>query len=292
MKLKFLFFPLSLILLTVFSIWFIWPAWFNEEDGINGLKEIANEKGNLLEMVGQKKSKIASLENSLSTNPEQVEAISSYLSSEEEKEEIINGLNHLAVSAGLSLIQVELESLNAKNVKNLGQGVSSNDEEKIAVKIMPEKTGIEIKKTISADKKIGNSSSDIEEFSLELIAARTVVSGEYENIKNFLDQIYRMEIMNNIYSINISKETIEETGVAGEENAASVSTNKALLMKVDIYFGYMPTYKVVAGKSLDDFYFEIDKFNLGIAEKINERIVSGIPEIEVGETKTKNPFSL
>jgi Tfp pilus assembly protein PilO len=111
MKLKLLLMPSIIALSIILLIWLVYPAYSNDTDG---LKERYNQLGlekEKLSDIENKSLNIAKLSSDLSALSEDREFIEKFLPENIKEEEIIDNLNFLANSSGLSVLDISVEKL-------------------------------------------------------------------------------------------------------------------------------------------------------------------------------------
>ncbi|MFH0969464.1 MAG: type 4a pilus biogenesis protein PilO [Patescibacteria group bacterium] len=260
MRLKIFFMPLAILVAIVMSIWYIWPV----------AKEIMEKRANLgkvkenLNSILEKKQNLESLKASLDKNKDKEDFILNYLPVSRNESRIVNGINYIATNSGLSLISLAISEVKA--LEN-----SSN----VPVNTSP----------VSAELLINAGSSEIGETpqnpkpETRFSEVKTVVSGKYESIKMFLDQLYSMEMLNKISIINISK------GINEGENQ---SGSDILVATINIEFGYMPAVHEENGSSLP--VFAKNNFDFSAYSKLNESIKKIVPVLDEGQKGKSNPF--
>lgn len=172
MKLKILFFPIALVTSIVLFVWFISPEFSVIKDKVSELK--SEEKS--LQEIMDKKQNLSSLEANLNRNADKEEFVLSYFPSIKKEERIVNMLDYLATSSGISLLGLEMTCVKTNSALAVSNPVENSEEI------------LKNKKTV---KKI--------EVELNL-------AGSYEGIKSFLDQVYKAERANNVYLVNISNQ--------------------------------------------------------------------------------------
>ena len=111
---------------------------------------------------------------------------------------------------------------------------------------------------------------------IKFVIVNLDASGGYESIKIFLSQINKMEIINKINSLSISKSIGNDVG--GDNLTASV----------EIKFGYM-SYINQVENSLPSVFSE-SNFNFNAYSKISDLIARKIPVLDAGQKGKANPF--
>jgi len=222
----------------VLSIWFIRPEF-------SQFRKDKNELGvqrNILREVKIKKQNINNLNASLDDNLDKEKLILEYLPPFEREEDIINALNYLATSSGTVLVDFEASIVKG----NLEQFKTPKTGEENAAKTEKHKTKVSLNLT-----------------------------GSYENIRSFFDQIYRMKRANSVSMVNISSQPDSEN----------------LLAKAEIYFDYLPQFHLSLENELSDPIFSQKNFDFTVANKVKE-LTSGdnTLKLETGSVGRSNPF--
>jgi hypothetical protein len=301
MKLKFLFVPISILASIILAIWYIWPTWFNPEGIKDYQKRIAIKKCELDE-ANSKVGNAESLKNFLKSSDGVIAAthINDYLINEEKKENIINNINYVVGSSSVSIAGLSVENMKmdgADSQSLLLTEEKSNSKRKATISAgaqaclndVTEKYGEIAAVDVSyldPFASVGKSNAvptgteeDNQKNLTQAIKADISVVGTYKQLVVFLDNLYRMKMLNNVASIDISKESQE-----GEDGEAP---SEYLSMKVSAYFGYLPKNGQTV-LNFDDPIFERGSFDLSAIEKMS-KVVSA-PEIGMGETGKNNPF--
>ena len=105
MRLKFLFFPIILVISLSIFIGYIWPE-------INNLKMANDEKiknQGMLQDIAAKQAAIAKIDSQMTSNSADTATINNYLPSTRVEERILSGVNFLASDAGVSLANISLK---------------------------------------------------------------------------------------------------------------------------------------------------------------------------------------
>jgi Tfp pilus assembly protein PilO len=260
MRLKVFFTPLAFLIAIVVSIWYIWPA---VTEIMAKTSEVNTSKKNLESAISRKENSEV-LKGVLDKNKDKEDFILSYFPFSGNNEKIIDGINYLAADSGLSLISFDIEEEKADNPFAQGNSDLSGANNSVA-------SGSPANGEIQAVKP-----------KIKFSNAKITLSGKYENIKMFLDQIYKMEMLNTIDSLIIAKSSGAETA----ENQGS--SNEVLSVDVEIKFGHMPQIKE-RGDMLSEV-FSKNNFNFSSYSKINELIAKKIPVLDEGQKGKSNPF--
>ena len=264
MRVKILIFPLVLAGAVAILIAFVWPEWKK----VQTLNKEAKASQALLVEVQEKKKNIEKLKAELSRIQDKESFVLSYLPVERSDEEIINGLNYLAANSGVSLAGISVEKpAAAKTVDENTQAASSKD-------VIFSKSG---------DASIMEVSGAVLNPEIRYAKIKINVSGSYENIKNFLDQVYKMEMFNKIISFEVSSSPRQSSG---QDQSADPS---ALSVAIEADFGRMPN--VIVGKDYSAPIFGRTSFDMAGYEKLESLVARKIPDISVGDKGRSNPFS-
>lgn len=258
MRLKILLTPIAFFIAIVVSIWYIWPTAMDIKSKIGEIK-ISQEN---LNSTLTKKSNVGILTSSLDKNKEKEEFISNFLPSTKNEEKIVNGINYLANDSGINLISVSITN------------------EKVATSASGQSTDT----NLTASDQTGIDSFSVP--TVKFAVANVNISGKYENIKIFLSQIHKMEVVNKVSLLTISKDN--NTNANADVNIENATGGDILIANVEIKFGYMP-YINQAGSNLSAVFSKSD-FNFSSYSKINELIAQKIPVLDAGQKGKTNPF--
>ncbi|MFC1645019.1 hypothetical protein ACFL08_03260 [Patescibacteria group bacterium] len=274
MKLKFLFFPASLVAATVLVIWFIWPTWFNEKDGIGTIMEEIKVKEAELLSVQTKKSNLTSLNASMNSDGEVNKKFTMRYYPETEKNEIIvNEINQFAKSSNVIITQTGVETTKAiksRAKKIMGQCLLVSPMESSTARVRTEGAPI----------------ISIKEGEVDVVRVSLTVVGDYADVKKFLSSVYGMEMVNNISAINIKR--TEGADIA--EGGATSGIDK-LEAEVSACFGYLPQSTVsLEGDFLEHLIFAKSSFNFDYITNLREMISKTASDIAIGSTSKSNPF--
>lgn len=261
MRIKIIFFPLTVALSILIFIVYIWPEIGNIRESLNKLEKSQSDLQDIL----NKKSNIEKLKQSLAASKDKEDSVLKFLPSSQKEEEIISGINYLATDSAVSLAGLNFKEQKTGTVT----GGKSNE--------------------ATSSKDVLFSSGEDEELSelnkkeiLKSAESEILVVGGYDNIRTFLEQVYKMEQYNDISSFSIS--TSEASEGTGEEAARP----GALSATASVNFGYMPMVSV--GRNYSYPIFSQSSFNFTPYNEMKSFIREKIPSLEVGETGRTNPF--
>ncbi|EKE15927.1 MAG: hypothetical protein ACD_11C00074G0002 [uncultured bacterium] len=261
MKLKLLFFPLMLIASISVLVAFVWPEISNIRK-VMAENKIAEEK---IALIKEKKDIVRSLDQELGKNSDKEKIMKDYLAEGKNEERIINSLNYLAVSTGVSLVDASVvadSDVTAIEEKEEDIPTSNNVFNFSQEPISPSQV------TIPVD--------------LKNVSFNISITGKYENIKAFLSGMNRLELMNNIKLVDITQYKAEST--EGEESQST----ELLSVEVSSEFYYLEKMKVPGSYGLTAL--NASNFDFSQVDKIKQFISQGASVLEVGERGNKNPF--
>lgn len=221
----------------------------------------------ILENILEKKSKMENLKNSLNQNQDKETFVSSFLPLKKNEEEIINGINYLATNSGASLVNMTIEEDKEQVVKNEPGEVDSR--------------GVLFSQSLEA-----NAGSQVNQSAgarVRFVKSKISIVGNYENIKTFSEDLYKMEIFNSIDSILISKQE------SGQFKGAKIDQNSnTLYSDIEVSFAYLPRIKVSGNFSSP--IFGQPAFDFTAYNKLSSLVSKKIPKLEVGGEGRSNPF--
>lgn len=260
MRLKVFFTPLVFFVAVIVSIWYIWPAIIEIRVKTS---EVSTSKKNLESAISRKENSEI-LKDILDKNKDKEDFILNYLPVSKNDEKVIDGINYLAIDSGLSIASFNIEEEKADDMfAQSSDNLSGSD-----VSAAPGSPVNAEAQTIKPKIRFSN--------------AKITLFGKYENIKIFLNQIYKMEMLNKINSLTISKSKGAETA----ENQGN--NNEILSADIEIKFGHMSQINVKEGITSD--VFSKNNFNFSPYLKINELIMKKIPVLDEGQKGKGNPF--
>lgn len=262
MKVKLLVFPAVLAVSIIILITYVWPE-------IGALKktnsDLAGSKA-ILENILEKKSKMENLKNSLGQNQDKENFVLDFLPLEKNEEGIINGINYLATNSGASLTNLTLEEDKNPVVKDDLNAVDS-------------KGVLFSSSEVNAGSQTGQSAG----VKMRFVKSKISLAGNYENIKTFLEDLYKMEMFNSVDSILISKQE------SGQFQGANIDQNSnTLYSDIEVSFAYLPRIKINGDYSPS--IFGQSSFDFSAYNKLNSLVSKKIPKLEVGEEGRSNPF--
>ncbi|MGI6104084.1 MAG: hypothetical protein ACOYB5_02075 [Patescibacteria group bacterium] len=214
MRLKYLFFPIAVIIAICIFIAYAWP----EITKIRMQNEKILESNGKLQDVIAKNDAIKKMSSMINENQSDKQLIEDYLPNKRVEEKIISSLNFLATDSGVALVSLNLKSVDAapsKQARTTAQTISDANKVKNTLEIPDDSNNSRSSTSTSNDESV--------KYTKVILAA----SGEYDKIKIFLDQIQRMQLFNNIKSISITKPQTTE------------GSSTSLIADVTVDFGHL-----------------------------------------------------
>lgn len=240
MRLKFLFFPIMLVVSVAIFIGYIWPALGN----IKKINEDRIEKTKEMQLVKEKQAAIELIGKKISDNVEGESVVNSYLPETRVEEQIIGGINYLAGDANVSLINISLEE--AK--KDPGATIAAVSDSQIAATL-----------TGAVDPLTGQNVPDNANLT-QTTSVKISLVGEYAKIKMFLDNLQRMPIFNTVKAVSITKQKSEEVKAVETDAAAAVGegvVDSSLAAEIEVDFGYLNVARINS-QQVEGFSAELD----------------------------------
>ena len=265
MKLKYLFFPITLILAVVVFWAYITP----EIDSFQVANIDYNSKQQLLKSTQEKKTLLESLSSKIQGASEDTALVYDYLPKNKQEEKIIGQLNYLATDSGIFLDNLELAPVL----------VPVNTEI-----IAPNPVGTNLVSTgvVSANPA---SSGPTNIDATQNIQAIITVEGEYDKLRAFFNKVERVPLFNSIKSLKV----YTTDGVASANPAAAGQTTATKISaKLVVNFAYLGQIKA-DDKKIAVFNPEIDNATI---QKLKEYINGNVPKINVNDITagSDNPF--
>ena len=264
MRLKFLFFPIVIVICIAIFSGYIWPE-------INDIRiDNAKKQDNMqiLDNVQKRKADINALGDQISSNIDDKKIVDNYLPFSNAEERIIGGINYLSADAGLTLLNI---SMTENKSINTTPSTTSNT------------TGIQ-------------SDTDNTTSNMQFNEASISVFGEYEKINLFIDKLQKMALFNSIKSLIIANSTSKElTSTVVSKDVDQTSVSKNLTAEIIVKFGYLKpadSNNQIAklDQKIDDE--TINALKLYISGKDASSVSSGDTAGDTSLEGKKNPFFL
>ncbi len=264
MRIKILIFPAALAVTIAIIIAYVWPQIGELK---KAKKELAESQATL-QNIKEKRNNMESLKKSLEQNKDKEAFVLSYLPVQNQEEEIINKLNQLAADSAVVFDMLSPEKEQAKAAVS----ESANEE-------LSSKNALFSSSNDKGAPAAGQAGPMLRAANMEL-----KVSGNYAAVKTFLEQVYKMEIFNNIISLSIAKKA-EKGSQTGEKEAQNPDT---LFVEAKIGFGYMSETRLAGNYSAP--IFSRSSFDLAPYDKLIQLATRKIPVLDAGSQGRTNPF--
>jgi Tfp pilus assembly protein PilO len=267
MNIKIIAVPLLILVIMVFSIWYVYP----EYQDIKNISPITAEEKAKLADFDKKNAAISNLAIQAKSASQEQDTLAEYIPSQKKEEDIINQLNDISFTNGLLVLEITFEE--SKDAKIATTDFAGNplttDPTTGEVAPIDPITGAAIVSAAPKPKDVN---------------VRMVGMGSYEQIKAFLRKLEKLKRYNGIKLIKISRD-LDRTGGQASDNETSTNLLK---MEVTINFNYLLEVKKI--NSVDNDILKIQELDPSIAEKISKEKNSEIPAINITSIGESNPF--
>jgi Tfp pilus assembly protein PilO len=256
MRLKFLFFPISLAISIFIFIGYIWP----EIMTVKSINQEYLKNQQDMTLVQNKEAAIQSVAAQLTKSTENQTAVLNYLPTNKSEERILDGLNYIATDAGVTLGNVSI----AASSDNSSQSTTGTED----VSGLTQPT---LAPTDGAVVATAEAQTPIVPVKLQSTEATIVASGTYDKIRIFAENLQKMNMFNSIKSFRITQ---------GETDPAVLS------LEVSVDFNYLAPIKADTQK-VAKIQSELD---LATIDSLKNYVSKKGSEINIGQTGKANPF--
>jgi hypothetical protein len=260
MRLKFLFFPTMLILSLVVIAAYIWP----EIGAIKDAKSAYAASTKTLATIKENQNNIMSINAQLSASSDKTNLVMAYFPEKKSEEKIVDSLNYLAAGAGLSVIAIDFEKDSVPVVQ--APPVDTTTRAPAAAPAADPTQPVEVAPV---------------ELAVKNANVHVIVTGDYEKILMYADQVQKMGMSNKIKQIKIAPQAAD---VNAPQEGGLPSTLSA---DIEISFPYAPALK---NASLSGNNFSKASFDFTPVTKLSEYISSSLQPIQIGTIGKTNPF--
>lgn len=268
MKIKLLVVPVMVVAIVVLSIWLVYPAYSNGTDGFKEKRNKLAEEKKKLEEIKNKSANVLKLSSQLSSNVEMRDIVFSFIPETTKEEEIIDNLNFLAGSEGLSVTELSVTS----------QPAGENTPAVVG-------TGSVFSGTMAANAATsGTEGGEIAvSFAPQVKEAQVnfSVTGNYGQIKNLLIKVYGLKRFNNMESLEIRAANLTEEA---KKDEPTDSLQAIMILK----FNFIK--KPVTAVSVEDPVFLRDSFDMKVINDIKSKRNIEVLKLDVGQAGRTNPF--
>jgi Tfp pilus assembly protein PilO len=274
MQLKYLFFPIVVLISVALFFGFIWP----EISNLQLANKDGAEKRSELQALKEKQVKIGEIESKLNSDVGSDNIILSYLPENKTEERVINEINYLAGGANVSLMDISMIGTKSSAVVGDALDAAPNYAAAAAAIGIP---------TSNGQNTVATAGSLVQQMPIKIS-----LIGDYEKVKIFLDSLQRMSVFNVINSVSIVKQKAEKKtatdGVTTEEKSSS-----NLMVNVEVDFGYMKISKI-NNSEVDKLETSLDNNSItGLKKYISQKSQTINEDGGIGVTGVKgkiNPF--
>ncbi len=241
------------------AIWYIYPIWVGQ-GGIKDQRKKLQETKESLEVFRQKKQSLSRAVNVMDDNSETVKFAFRYIPTSRDDLLIINSLGKISNNIGALLTSLNIDKAQGNALAN----------------------------RLSEDQKNGGTSyKDVE---LKESVASINLMANYDQIKSFLENLYRLDMFNEIKELDIEQ----------SKNNTNEAENNTNLLNVNarISFKYLPEINIGKDEEqefLNDLHFSENYFNFLAMNSLQERvnIPAGGGDLKDGITgQITNPFAV
>ncbi len=279
MKVKILLFPLSIVIAITLSIFWIQP----EISTIFSLRTQKDAVGARLVEIDQVISNIAALDRSLNENTEDEQFVETYLPKAGSDDRILDEVNFLSGGSGVLLVSTGLKRVSSDAAQVAQQVVQAEADKAEIGSATPESSLLNIGSSSDSAMVFVPSSPKVRVRSTDVSVSAL---GKYDQIKAFVDKIYRANSFQNFLSVKVSQKAEERQGSASSPAVPTVSD--VLSVDMVIRFGFLPSTSVPHGSFLDTF--KKPSFNLTTIQDLRSRATSELPLLDVTPPGRANPF--
>lgn len=276
MRLKFLFFPLILVVSISIFIGYIWPE-------ISNLR-IANEEKmkhvSEVEGINNKKAAIQRIDAEINGDNEGETIINNYLPNAKVEERILTSVNFLASDSEVSLVDLSFDNGNPEKKNENVELLSSGSPLSAAI-------ASNAVNTSNPDNQKADAIGD-----KQVMHTTIMVSGEYEKIRLFIDQLQKMSPLNSIKNLTISSQTEEsdkQGDVAeGEDTSNTQVSSSELSAEMNVDFYWMSPVKIDSQK-IANFKSGLDNDTIAVVKQYVSQKAPSVDKFGDASGK-RNPF--
>lgn len=277
MKVKILLFPLSLTIVFAISIFWTKP----EISSALIVKESVVNSKSRLEKVSAVVGNISTLDRSLNEKSEDERFVGKYLPKIGSDERILDQANFLAGESQILLVSAKLENVPNKLVQEAANQIELDAERKEVMNASP------------GNIFGGGSSSSTDvvfvdtnpESRMRLTKVSLSVMGKYDQIKSFVERMYRADYFHRFVSLKIGK----DTSLQGDASESPQAKDPEILsVEAVVEFASLPEASVDKGSFLKAF--EKPSFDYSIVENLRTRASGEILPLDASPSGRSNPF--
>ncbi len=262
MQLKIIILPALVILSLVLGIGFIKPDY----DILSQKRAILAEKQTWVAKIETVKRNISTLSNELDGKSDLEQWSLRYYPETMDQERIIDGFNFMAQQSGLIIKSMEMKEVivEKKEVSDVGGPLTSIPGESPVTEML-------------APAYLAPRPSSY--------IAQVKAKGSYENLKNFMDRLSRMDRMNSLrlMSIGVDKDDREAT-----DTGLEVAASDQLVGTFEARFDHIKSPKQQSALGVP--VFEQTSLDTTGLEEARAWATSPVPVLDIGQSGRSNPF--
>lgn len=266
MSIKIVFFPLSVLITIIGSIFWIYPIYNDVADSVSGKKvQLAKEEA-ALNQVKQRNRNAQSLVSDMDTHSEKVKEVLDYMPTTIEDEHIITSLEGLVAKSGSSLTDI------SKSDTGGGSSVSTVVQNTSNEMLMGENGEM-----LEGDLDIAQAP----ELEPESTTYSLTLFGSYESLRSFVGNVERFFRNAKIDSLAIT------TGESDSEEEGAITD--VLSLAIDIQFGFAKDVKLADTEASP--VFQKSSFDFTVVDEYRAQFTESYLEASVDrEAARVNPF--
>lgn len=269
---KLLLFPLSLVIALAFSIFWIQP----EISSVFSLRLEKEDAEKRLVRTEEVISNIDALDRSLNENMGNEQFIKTYLPQSGSDDRILDEMNFFAGESGLLLASAKLERVSSEVALAAEQAAKAAAEQE------------EIR-SASPGSLLNTGTSSVSDAYVSSSPAARVrsanvslsVFGKYEQIKAFIDRVYRADHFQRFLSVEVKSAT--QNGPTSAPIAPDTLT-----ASLKVQFSFLSKTTVAKGTFLEAF--KKPNFDLSVVQDLRDRATNTVPSLEAVPSARQNPF--
>jgi len=258
MSLKYLFFPIVLVVSTVVFWAYVWPEFVSLR--ANNVSYRFDQ--GVLREAYDKKAALETLNSQIRESDSGSTLVLNYVPKDRAEEKIIGQINYLASNSGVFLNNIEVLKKNEQSSSTLKAANSTAN--------------------VASNLKAGNSNV------LQSTQITIKVGGDYDKLKLFFSGIQHMPLLNSIKSLNI----VSKDKAKDKNNSSTPAVDEKVQTSIEaelvVDFGYLNQARTDESK-LASFKAEIDDKTI---QDLKEYTSGVIPKINTSDIATgrSNPF--
>lgn len=275
MNVKILLFPLSLVIAIAVGIFGVQPSIKVALDKRANL-DVANQN---LQHVRTIVANVSSLSKNLDDNAAQEQLVVTYFPKMQDDERMIDVSNFLASESGILLSSVKMEPIKSELVQSAALRQNAQQEIKEVRDVSPT-SAVATTTAMSSALTLVKSSPETR---MRSVDATLSVLGRYEQIKAFLEKLYRSNRLNRFDSVLIQVPSQESGKSLGEALPQDI-----LQGIFTVRFSFLPPTLLDEGTYVP--IFEKTTFDFKTANELQSMITSTVAPLIVTPSPRPNPF--